>query len=83
MTDYRTWGDKLGHSLFHWTASAAEFRGAEIYLQNPREAEANDFRRRFAEEVAARGTSVFDMTAEDGAALSERIRDEILAGRAI
>jgi hypothetical protein len=165
VTDYRTWGDKLGHSLFHWTASAAEFRGAEIYLQNPREAErlgfmvlgrntivinfgklmgdtgrsfhqshgaeagadsalsewmtawgmllhewghwelhrdidgelyqsdpaykaaieaeANDFRRRFAEEVAARGTSVFDMTAEDGAALSERIRDEILAGRAI
>ena len=39
MTDYRTWGDKLGHSLFHWAASVAEFRGAEIYLRNPREAE--------------------------------------------
>ena len=39
VTDYRTWGDKLGHSLFHWAASVAEFRGAEIYLRNPREAE--------------------------------------------
>lgn len=67
---------------------ACEGRPGELYQSDPAykaaiEAEANDFRRRFAEEVAARGTSVFDMTAEDGAALSERIRDEILAGRAI
>jgi hypothetical protein len=163
VTDYRTWGDKLGHSLFHWTASVAEFRGAEIYLRNPREAEllgfmvlgrntivinfgklmgdtgrsfhqshgaeagadsalsewmiawamllhewghwelhraidgnryesdpdykavieaeANAFRLRFSEEVATVGTSVLEMPEEDGAALAERIRDEILAER--
>lgn len=70
MTDYRTWGDGNRYE------SDPDYKAVI-------EAEANDFRRRFAEEVAARGTSVFDMTAEDGAALSERIRDEILAGRAI
>jgi len=180
VTDYRTWGDKLGHSLFHWAASVAEFRGAEIYLRNPREAEllgfmvlgrntivinfgklmgdtgrsfhckirawrdasakncgsvqthgaeagadpafsewlvavamllhewghwelhrsidgeryesdpdykaaieaeADEFFTRFGHEIAARGTSILEMPEEEGAALAERIRDEILAER--
>ncbi len=162
MTDYRTWGDKLGENLFRWAASVAERRGAEIRFQRLREvealggmvpvmnlivvnfgeqmadegqgfhdefgaeagadpalsewmvavcillhelghwelhrglncrlyqadpaynaaieAEAGNFSARFLNALVARGMA---MTEDEGAALSEQIRDEILAKRAI
>ncbi|MFY9133850.1 MAG: hypothetical protein WBL79_03490 [Bacillota bacterium] len=80
-----------GRSLLKACSHAVELHRSidgERYESDPDykaaiEAEADEFFTRFGHEIAARGTSVFDMTAEDGAALSERIRDEILAGRAI
>jgi len=73
----------LLHELGHWELHRG--LNCRLYQADPAynaaiEAEAGNFSARFLNALVARGMA---MTEDEGAALSEQIRDEILAKRAI